>query len=267
MATKRAVVGVAIIGNKGQDTLSFNGDRHFPLQSVFKFPIALTVLHQVDAGKFSLDQKMKIEKKDLLPNLYSPIRDRYPNGITLTIAEILKFTVSESDNVGCDLLLKLIGGPGTVEAYLAQNNLKDIAIKINEETQQADWDLQFKNWITPKATNEMLTKFYDNKGELLSQKSYDFIWKIMKETGTGKDRLKGHLPEHTIVAHKTGTSGTNKKGLTAAVNDIGIIFLPDGQHFLISVFVTNSKENVAVNEKIIADISKAAWEYFNTTSK
>ncbi len=85
----------------------------------------------------------------------------------------------------------------------------------------------------------------------------------MKETETGKARLKAQLPTNTIVAHKTGTSGTNKNGISAAVNDIGVVFLPDGQPYFISVFVTNSKENADVNEKIIADISKVTWDYFN----
>ena len=87
----------------------------------------------------------------------------------------------------------------------------------------------------------------------------------MRENETGKNRLKGQLPEGTVVAHKTGSSGTNKTtGITAAVNDIGIVFLPNGEHFFISVFVSNSKEDFDTNEKIIADISKAAWDYFNT---
>ena len=136
ISAKNAFVGVSIIGNNGKDTLSINGDDHFPLQSVFKFHIALTVLSQIDQGKFSPDQKIKIEKKDLLPNLYSPIRDKYPNGATLAISKILEYTVSESDNVGCDALLKLIGGPQVVNAYFAKNNFKDISIKINEEVQQ-----------------------------------------------------------------------------------------------------------------------------------
>jgi beta-lactamase class A len=79
--------------------------------------------------------------------------------------------------------------------------------------------------------------------------------------------LKGQLPKGTIIAHKTGTSGSNKDGLTAAVNDIGIVFLPGGRHFFISVFVTDSKEDAATNEKIIADISKAAWDYFTGKKK
>jgi beta-lactamase class A len=262
ISKKNALVGVSIIGNNGEYTLSINSELHFPLQSVFKFHIALVVLSQIDEGKLSLDQKIKIEKKDLLPGLYSPIRNKYPNGATLTVSEILKYTVSESDNVGCDVLLKLIGGPKVVEAYFIKNGFKDISIKINEEVQQANWDLQFQNWSTPNSANELLVNYYANKKKLLSQKSYDFIWRIMKETTTGKKRLKGSLPGNTIVAHKTGSSGANEKGLTAAVNDIGIIFLPNGNYFFISVFVTNSKETEEVNEKIIADIAKEGWNYF-----
>ena len=262
VSTKSAIVGVAIIGNNGKDTLTINGDRHFPLQSVFKFHIALAVLSQIDQGNFSLNQKIKIEKKDLTPNHYSPIRDKYPNGTILPISKILEYTVSQSDNVGCDLLLKLIGGPQVVEEYFIKNNIKDVSIKINEEVQQANWDLQFENWTTPKAANEVLSQFYYNKTKLLSKKSYDFIWKTMKGTKTGKARLKGQLPKNAIVAHKTGTSGANKEGLTEAVNDIGVVFLPNGQHYFISVFVTKSTENNETNEKIISDISKVTWDYF-----
>lgn len=268
VSTKNATVGVSIIGNNGKEKISINGDKHFPMQSVFKFHIGLLMLSEIDKGKFSLDQKIEIQKKDLLPDLYSPIRDKYPDGATLTIAEILEYTVSASDNVGCEVLLRLLGGPQTVENYFVKNKLKDVAIKFNEEQQQANWDLQFQNWTTPKAANKVLESFYDNRKKLLSQQSYDFIWKVMRETKTGVNRLKGQLPENTVVAHKTGSSGVNKQtGVTAAVNDIGIVFLPNGQHFFISVFVTDSKEDATTNEKIIADIAKETWDYFISKTK
>ncbi|NOU45521.1 MAG: class A beta-lactamase, subclass A2 [Bacteroidales bacterium] len=261
--SKNSVVGVAINGVDKDDTLSMKGSDHFPMQSVFKFPIALTLLAEMDKGNFSLDQKIEIKKSELLPGLWSPIREKYPDGATLTIAEILEYTITLSDNVGCDVLLKLLGKPQAVETYFANNNFNDIAVKINEETMQNNWDLQFQNWTTPKEANRILQTFYENKGNLLSQKSYDFVWKMMKATQTGQNRLKGQLPEETIVAHKTGWSGTNETtGITAAVNDIGIIFLPNGKHFYISVFVTESKENIETNEKIISDIAKVAWDYF-----
>jgi len=262
VAEKNVTVGVAISGNSGKDTLSINGDTHFPMQSVFKFHIALALLSEVDRGRFSLNQKVEIRKEDLIPDLYSPLREDYPNGVTLPISKILEYTVSSSDNVGCEVVLKLIGGPKVVDDYFINNEIKDISIKLNEIEQQANWDLQFLNWTTPKAANEVLAKFYYNAEKLLSKKSYDFIWKVMKETETGQNRLKGQLPKGTIIAHKTGSSGTNNEGLTAAVNDIGIVFLPNGKHFFISVFVTNSKEDAETNERLIADIANAAWNYF-----
>lgn len=262
VSTKNAVVGVCIVGPDGKDTLSFHGDGHFPLQSVFKFHIGVAMLSQIDKGKFSLNQKINIDKKDLLPDLYSPLRDKYPNGGALPLAEILEYTVAESDNVGCEVLLRLLGGPQAVEKYFLNLGLKDVSIKYDEEQQQGNWELQFQNWTTPKAANQVLSAFYYNKAKLLSPKSHAFIWKVMRESKTGPKRLRGQLPQGTMVAHKTGSSGTNKAGLTAAVNDIGIVFLPSGKPFFISVLVTNSKENAETNEKIIADIAKVTWEYF-----
>lgn len=261
--SKNAVVGVAISGIDNGDTLSIHGTNHFPMQSVFKFPIALAMLAEIDKGNFSLEQKIEINKTELLPGLWSPIREKFPDGATLTIREILEYTISLSDNVGCDILLKLLGKPQAVETFFSKHNFKDIAIKINEETMQNNWDLQFQNWITPKESNRILRAFYENKNSLLSQKSHDFVWDTMKATQTGKNRLRGQLPENTIVAHKTGWSGTNKStGITAAVNNIGIIFLPNGKYFIISVLVTESKETLETNEQIISDIGKAAWDYF-----
>lgn len=262
----KATVGVAIWGPNAQDTLSFHGNSHLPMQSVFKFHIALAVLAQVDKGTFRLDQPITIHPNELLPKLYSPLREKYPKGATLPLSEILTYAVSESDNVGCDVLLRIIGGPKAVEQYFVSQHFKDISIKINEETMQNNWDLQYQNWTTPNAANRLLMAFYTNTPQRLSKSSYAFIWKIMKGTSTGMHRLREYLPKGTVIAHKTGTSGTNTAGLSAATNDIGLIFLPDGRPVCVSVFVSDSHENDATNEKIIADIGKAVWEHFTGKS-
>lgn len=264
IAKKKAEVGVSIMGYDGLDTLALNGDKHFPMQSVFKFHIALAMLSAIDEGRFSLGQKIAIEKKDLLPGLYSPLRERYPEGVSLSISEILEYTVSQSDNVGCDALLRLLGGPQQVEAYFRRQGFKDVDIKINEEVMQNNWDKQFLNWTTPKEATKVLSVFFENKNKQLTTASHEFIWKIMTATSTGKNRIKGKLPPGTTVAHKTGWSGSHKTtGITAAVNDIGVVFLPNGKHFYISVFVTNSKENDITNEMIIAEVAKMTWDYFS----
>lgn len=266
---KNAVVGVSIIGNNGKDSISLHGDRRFPMQSVFKFHIALAVLSEVDNGNLSLDQKIIIRKDDLLPEeFWSPLRDENPNGGSFTIERLIQYSVSHSDNTACDVLIRLIGTPKKVEEYLKKNNIQDIQITFNEEDMQAKWENMFQNWTTPKAASETLKKFYENKNNLLSKSSYDFFWKTNKETTTGANRIKGQLPEGTIVAHKTGWSGTNKEtGITAAVNNIGIVFLPNGEYVIISVFVTESKENFETNEKIISDIAKVTYDFYTTKTK
>ncbi len=268
VAGKNAVVGVSIIGNNGKDTLSINGDMQFPMQSVFKFHIALAVLSEIDKGKLSLDQHLEIGKHEFLSeNFWSPLRDENPNSGSFTIEKLIQYTVSHSDNTACDVLIRLIGTPKTVENYFRKQGVQDIQIVFNEEDMQAKWDNMFQNWTTPNAASETLKLFYENKNNLLSKSSYDFFWKTNIETTTGKNRLKGQLPEGTTVAHKTGWSGTNKEtGITAAVNDIGIIFLPNGTYLIISVFVSESKESFDTNEKIISDIAKATYDFYTTTA-
>lgn len=263
LSSKNATVGVAINGWETKDSLSINGQGHFPMQSVFKFPIALAILAEVDKGNLSLEQNIEIKKSQLLPGLWSPLRKKYPEGGTIALEEIIRYTVALSDNAGCDALLRLLGGPQALEDYFFQLGFKDFEVKINEEVMQNNWELQFQNWTTPKEANRILAAFWENKGNLLSKESHDFIWGVMKGTKTGAKRIRGHLPKATVVAHKTGWSGAHKEtGITAAVNNIGLVFLPNGKHFAISVFVTDSSEDLDTNEKIIADVSKAAWDYF-----
>lgn len=266
---KKATVGIAIEGYDGKDTLTNEGNKRFPMHSVFKFFIAHAILHKVDHGKIDLNKKIEIKKSDLDNNFYSPIRDKYPNGVILKVSELIQYMVSESDNIACDLLLKLYIKPSELEAYIHKQGVKNIAIKYNEAAQETNWDYQYSNWITPKAANQLLKYFYENKGSLLSKKSYQFLWSAMKSTKTGEKRFRGQLPAETIIAHKTGSSGKNKEGLTGACNDIGIIFLflPNGKYFYLSVLVTNSVESEEINEKIIAEISKAAWDYFSEKYK
>lgn len=252
-------VGVCIINLENNDTLTFNGSTHFPMQSVYKFPLALAVLDQVDKGVLSLEQKIFVKKSELLPATWSPLRKKYPNGnMKISLNELLTYTVSMSDNNGCDVLFRLVGGTKMVNDYIHNIGIKDIAIVATEEEMHKEWDVQFTNWCTPIAMANLLNKFY--KGEILSQKSSKFLRRIMEETSTGPKRIKGILPEGTVVAHKTGSSGSDKSGIIGALNDVGIVTLPKGNHFAIVVFISNSKADETICENIIAEITKVVWD-------
>jgi beta-lactamase class A len=259
--SKNAIVGVSILDLSNGDTLTVNKTHHFPMQSVYKFHLALAVLNQVDKGKFSLNQNILVKKTDLLPNLYSPMREKYPEGnVNLPLSEILKYTVAQSDNSACDLFFRLLGGPQKVNSYIHKIGVKEVNIVAPEEEMQKDWQVQYTNWSTPIAATQLLQKFYQRK--LLSKNSQDFLWKTMTETTTGPNKIRGLLPKEAVVAHKTGFSGKNDKGLTGATNDIGIIVLPNGKQFAIALFVSNSTETEIDNDRIMADITKVVWDEY-----
>ncbi|WP_197933064.1 class A beta-lactamase, subclass A2 [Spirosoma aureum] len=260
---KKATVGVSIYESGSRQTLIINGDKHMPMQSVYKFHLALAVLNEVDKGRLKLSQKMHVRKSDIIPGLHSPMGEVYPNGeVDLPLSDIIRYMVADSDGSACDYLFRLLGGPKQVDAFIHQLGIRDVAIRDTEEMMQANgnWDVQYTNWTTPSAMLRLLKLFY--QGKILSASSHDFLWKVMVGTTTGQDRLKKLLTAGTVVAHKTGTSGTNKNGLTGAVNDVGYIVLPNGKYLIISVFVTNSTETIQTNEQIIADIAKSAYNHF-----
>jgi beta-lactamase class A len=256
---KKADVGVAVLGIENDYSFSVNVRKEYPMQSVYKFHIVLAVLNDVDQGKLSLDKKIFMSKKELLPDTWSPLRDKYPDGnISVPLSEIIEATIAQSDNNGCDILLRLVGGPSAVKGFLSKKGIDGFDIKASEEESHRDWQTQFTNKSTPVSAANLLKAFYTKK--IVSEKSTAYLWNILVSTKTGGGRLKGQLPKNTIVAHKTGTSDTNKNGITAAINDIGIVELPNGTHYAIAVFVANSAETVPANEKIISDVSKIVWE-------
>lgn len=260
ISTKNATVGVSLKGIEDQDTLSINGNKNTPLMSVFKFHIALAVLNQVDKGKLKLDQKFFIKKEELLPDTWSPIREEYPQGNTnLTLDQLLRYTVSHSDNNGCDILLNILGGTQTVQKFINQQGIKDFTIKVNEQ-QMSSFDKLYLNTTTPLATTVLLEKFYN--GKVLKKETTKYLYRIMVETSRGLTWMKAGLPEGTELAHRTGISSRNDENMRAAMNDVGIVTLPNGKHYILSVYLKNITEEIKDTEKIIADISRVVWEYY-----
>lgn len=251
-------VGVAVQLIESGQTANLHGDEHFPMHSVYKLPISMAVLQRVDRGELTLDQHVKVEPGDFVrTGMYSPVRDKYPNGTELTVAELLRYTICESDGSASDVLMKLIGGPGSVMTFLKEIQVPDIHVVNSEKEIGRDWETQYRNWATPKGALSLLLALQSQRG--LSRESQALLLKLMTEVITGPKRVKGELPAATEVAHKTGTGGT-RNGITSATNDIGIITLPDGRHLAIAAFVSDSAADDDTRDAVIARLAKAAWD-------
>jgi beta-lactamase class A len=250
-------VGVAAEVLETGESVSLNPHEHFPMQSVYKLPIGMAVLAQVDSGKLDLEQRVRVEKSDFVHSgQHSPIRDKNPKGVELSLRELLRYAVSESDGTASDVLLRLVG-VDAVRKYLSNQGIGEMIVANSEKEIGQDWQTQYRNWASPDGSLELLRRLNEQRG--ISERSQQLLYKFMTETPTFPTRLKGLLPKTAVVAHKTGSSGSNN-GITAATNDIGIITLPNGHHLAIAVYVSDSPTDLATREKVIAQITKAIWD-------
>jgi beta-lactamase class A len=257
-ASVDGTLGAAVVLVETGEHVALNGGGHFPMQSVYKAPIGMAVLHEVDEGRLSLDTPIRVEASDLVPmGMLSPLRDAHPQGgVDVPLREILRLAVEESDGTASDVLVRVIGGGQKVQAFLATLGIDKIRIATTEAEIGRDVSAQYRSWATPDEAGRWLVLLQQGKG--LRPESRALLLGWMRSTKTFPTRLKGLLPAGTEVAHKTGSSGS-RHGLSAATNDIGIVTLSGGRHLAIAVFLRDSRAPDAARHAAIARVAQAAW--------
>jgi len=263
-----------------------NGDEPFPL-----LPIAMHMLALVDAGKFGLQQEIEVLPRDVVSNV-SNLASRWPGQRRFPLSEMIELMVARSDNTAVETLFRIGGERPAMAARfrewisgvrvdrrerqcgLDQNGVDHppppdqwtdalITALIAKTTPETRYRATLRYLAdsrdtgTPNGTVQLLARLF--RGELVSKLSTARLIENLKATTTFPTRLKGLLPAGTVVAHKTGSTGT-VKGLTAATNDSGIIFLPDGGQLAISVYVKASTRSDATRDRVIARIARSAFD-------
>ena len=282
------VLGVGLMDLDSGETFIVNGDRRFPMQSVFKAPLGAAVLAEVDARRLALNETIEIRDIDLSPPR-SPVADAWPGVRSYTVAELLRWAVGQSDNTAADVLMKRIGGPGAVTAWLQAKRVPDLRIDRYERQLQTEalgmasfrpaWrgEPAFRaallsvpeaqrraamtryladprDTATPRGMLMFLSRLAG--GELLSPAATQLLLREMILTPTGAQRLKAGLPEGSILAHKTGTGRTDL-GINPATNDVGVVTLPDKRRYAIAVFLSGVLLEETAREALIAEAARA----------
>jgi beta-lactamase class A len=250
-------VGFAALDLASGRSLGLHQDDPFPMQSVFKLPIAIEVLRQVDEGKLDLDRVIALGPADA--------RDGSSGTLAIpsrpTIGELLEAMVVSSDNVACDRLLALVGGLRAVDAGIRGLGIAGITIRFSELEMGAG---KGDNTATPVAMVALLARIARQRVGL-SPVSSGRLEDLLFRVDTGPKRIKGALPAGTPVAHKTGTSRT-QEGKTDATNDVGLISLPNGHRVAVAIFVHSSPADEQTREKAIAHLARAAYDTFSVRS-
>ncbi|WP_293486069.1 class A beta-lactamase [Phenylobacterium sp.] len=283
------VLGVGLANLESGQAFLLNGERRFPMQSVFKLPLAAAVLAEVDAGRARMDERFELTEEQLSPQ-HSPISAAWPARRSFSLRDLLEATVVESDNTAADVLMKHIGGPGAVSAWLVGRRVP--GVRVDRYERQLACDIagmpSFRpQWrtaeafaaaraATPPTTRQAAQRAYMadprdtatprgmieflqmlDKEELISRASTRGLLRMMSRTARGAARLKAGLPRGAFLAHRPGTAAADL-GVSAAHNDVGIFTLADRRAYAIAVFLSGSTLDEAGRDAIIARIADAA---------
>lgn len=259
MEGKDASIGVAVIIDR-KDTIEVNGNREFPMLSVYKFPIAVALGDFLRLSDKIIPDTLTIHHSDLKPDTYSPMRDKYKGeeSFQLTLEELLGYALQQSDNNASDILLKMMGGTDNAMLALRRLGIENINVMSTEEEMYEDNQRCYDNTATPIAMARLLDSFDHDLNDLYTRK----VKRLMETCATGVNRLAKPLTDtDAIIGHKTGTGFTLPNGRLMAVNDVGYVHLPDGRNYSIAVFIENSGYDIQQTEEIIAKISEIVYNH------
>ncbi|MBS0334446.1 MAG: serine hydrolase [Proteobacteria bacterium] len=287
-------VGISVSDVTAGWTASIDGDRTFPQQSVSKLWVALTVMQAIDDKRLALDQSVTMHQEDRSV-FYQPLasRIRGPNGFTITVADLLRHALIESDNAANDMLIREVGGADVVTRMIAHKRLAGLAVggterDVQTRTAGLTWRPEYgQTWIFKQARAQLPDEVRDQalaaylanppdgatpngittalsalkRGELLSPDSTDFMLGLMGEARTGVMRLHAGLQPGWALAHKTGT-GPDWRGASVGINDVGLLTAPDGHTYAVAVMVRQTKQPNSARHRLMINVARAVEGYW-----
>lgn len=272
--------GVSALHLESGERAGNRQDELFQLASVFKIPILVTLMREVEAGTIRLDQRVTLKEEERVPG--SGVLQELDPGAVLSVKDLAMLMTIVSDNFATDMLIGMIGLE-KVEAYMHELGLESVSLpqtcwqllnrcvgmeeprpsiagfnEYNRREETGDFELLFdvseptplNNVATPADLNKLLTLVATK--QILSERSCDQILDILLRQQYNS-RLPLLLPDGTKVAHKTGT-------VNNVVNDAGIIYLPEGKGTLVVSVLSRKIEEKQYAERKIAELAKALCE-------
>ena len=288
-------LGVAIRQIESGREVLFQADQRYLMGSTFKLPLAIELLRRVDAGTLSLDKSIVVQADDLRPGS-GKIAKTFGEPRGKTVRELLEAMMIHSDNTATDLLWREVGGaipimerlqalgvygitaarptgpllaaahglgPLPAGVSLTPARHEEIAATLSKSARAVNRRAFLKSDLdtaTPAAFADLLQKLW--LGKTLTEKSTALLIDIMLRCETGKGRIRAGVPRGTRLAHKTGTLQP------FATNDVGIVYLPGNSgHLIVAVFLRESTKTNAEEERVIAEVAKAAHSAFAVNAR
>jgi beta-lactamase class A len=235
-------VGAVVVDLQSGATASFDGGRAFPAASLFKLPILVEVLAEEDAGQLDPDSQLQIRPEDWTDGsgvLQARVGDR------LTVRELTRLMIQESDNIAALVLLDVVGVPAVnamnerlgLPATRLVDHRAGVGASDNAEHTTSASDMA--RLLVGLATGQLVNQH-------VSEDALGLLELKQATTWLGDD-----LPFWVKVAHKWGD-------LPQVRNDVGAVFTPRGS-YVVAVLTEDGTPDESAS--IIARTSRMAYDY------
>ncbi|HEY0403815.1 MAG TPA: class A beta-lactamase [Blastococcus sp.] len=251
----RGRLGVAAIDLRDGRFIGQRENERFALASTFKLPLVMDVLSRVDRRIERLNRAIRYGASDVLP--FSPVVAAHVREGSLTVAQLCAAAIAQSDNAAANLLLRTLGGPSGVTAYL--RTIGDSVTRL-DRTEPALNDAppsDPRDTTTPRAMADVLARLV--REPVLSPASKALLFTWMRATETGLTRIRAGVPKGWTVGDKTGTTDT-------AANDVSILWPPSGAPIVLAVYVADAKAADADRDAAIAAVAGTVARSFREIS-
>ena len=246
-------IGVAAIDLSTGQRIDVLGNQRFPMASTSKIAVAATFLEGVERGKWSLTSEFPLLLPRRSARFSSKVAPVY-EGQHMKAVDLIEIMITRSSNPATDALLRVVGGPKEVTAWMRRAGIREFSIDRDIATlvrDDGEFDpashIDVRDSATPNAMLDLLSGLY--QGKYLSAESRRVLLGAMSRTRTGTRRIPALMPSGVRVSHKTGS-------LNNTSSDIGILEMPDGRAVAVAIYVTGQGSRLNREAKI-AQIARA----------
>jgi beta-lactamase class A len=174
------------------------------------------VLAEVEAGRLRLDEELPFAPGDPLDN--SPTVEAHLARGRLPVGRLAEAIVVRSDNSAANMLLRRLGGPQGLTAFMRDAGDPVTRLDRFEMDLGSNEAGDPRNTTSPSAMAELAGALV--LGDRLTAASRARLVGWLEAAVPGPDRLRAGLPADWRFGHKTGTAANG------GLNDVGIAWPP-----------------------------------------
>lgn len=248
-----ARIGVQIRDSASDWRWGYRATERFLMASTFKPLLCGAILDQVDKGALALTDPLPIRADDILA--YAPVTKDHAGG-ALSIADLCFATLDLSDNTAANLLIKRLGGPQAVTAYLRRIGDTETRLDRMEPALNRFVSGDPRDTTTPAAMLATWDKML--LGDGLSPASQTQLIAWMEPGAVTGELIRTSLPTGWRIADKSGGGRTHTRNIVAMITP------PARAPLFVAIFVSDRQASWQERNMAVIRIGAAVIELLKT---